>query len=133
MALSSPCQTCTSGTTCTQCPSVSLSHPSSGLPLDCRISENCLSVTCNVSTITPPGPSVDSVTITLSPCSTAVQVAVNGSSTSTSGVGVVQDELSQVQIYQGDLVVGYLEVIDWTVTETKNTLQFGTEVSIRRH
>ena len=59
-----------------------------------------------------------------------MQVAVNGSSTSTSGVGVVQDELSQVQIYQGDLVVGYLEVIDWTVTETKNTLQFGTEVSI---
>lgn len=110
-----------------QCPSVHVSivRPSSGLPLDCRINEKCLSATCNISTIMPP--SMDVVTITLSPCSTSVQVAVNGSSTS--GVGVVQDELSQVQIYQGDLIVGYLEVIDWTVTETENTLQFGTEVS----
>jgi hypothetical protein len=93
--------------------------------MQCQHSEDCLSITCRVSTTTPPS---DSVTVTLEPCSAPIQLVVNGT---LSGIGVLPEievqGLTQVPLNQEGLAPGLLQITKWILTD--GALQFGLEVS----
>lgn len=125
-----PCMHDTHSAGASQCPGQSIVHPTSGLPLQCHVSEHCMSATCRVNTTSPPSSSpafADMVTLQLKLCSTPTQVAISGS---LQGSGIVFPEIqvggpTRVQINQG---AGQLEITGWTVTN--NTLHFSTKVSL---
>lgn len=92
--------------------------------MQCQFHEQCLSVSCHTDTLTASSPLFPLVAgLVIYPCDEAIEIAINGSTVS-HNVNVRGE--SQVELREGDDVLGYLQVLQWDMTDS--ALQFGIEV-----